>query len=323
MTSDIAFVACIERNAIEAQAFALFESIRTFGGRFAGCPIYAVAPRQGYGVGVRARRRLRDLAVEYVDDLLNRECREYGSANRVLAAAHVEANTSHEILAVLDSDTVFLREPVELELPAGVDLAVRPVDVKGICTTGTQDPNEVYWTALARLAGCDVGVLPWIETFVEGVPVRANYNGGLVVARSGKGILRRWADIFMASIRAGLTPSSEVFPLRSSTGPVGPAACRLWGSNQAALALAAWSTTDRVQILAPEYNYPLHVHQRIPPARRASDFSALVHVHYHWLGAADTDAVDVNPLFAGLWPHADPVRLWLESRFPLRHASGR
>jgi hypothetical protein len=110
-------------------------------------------------------------------------------ANRVIAPAHIEDTRRHDILVILDSDTLFLREPCEFILPPHIDVAVRPVDVKGTSSGGPK-------------AGAG-----WVE----------------------------------------------------------PAAGKLWGSSQAALSLAIWSTSRRVRELPPTYNYPLHLHDQIDP----------------------------------------------------------
>lgn len=147
------FVACIEGGALEAQALLLFESIRLHAGRFRDCAVYALSPRAGHAISDAGRRRLEELRVRYSDAVLNTECLAYGAANRVAAAAHVEANTSHEVLFVLDSDTLFRREPREFTLAPDVDVAARPVDLKGICTGGPKDSFDAYWRKLCRLCG--------------------------------------------------------------------------------------------------------------------------------------------------------------------------
>ncbi len=108
------FVLCIENNAMRAQALLLCESIRRFGGRHRSAPIVAVAARPGLGIDGETRRRLDAMNVEYVEEPLNLICPEYGSANRVFAAAWAEAHARSEWIAVLDSDTVLLGE---LEAP--------------------------------------------------------------------------------------------------------------------------------------------------------------------------------------------------------------
>jgi hypothetical protein len=107
---DPTFVLCIENNAIRAQALLLCESIRRFGGRHRSAPILAVAPRPGLGIDGETIRRLDGMGVEYAEEPLNRACPEYGSANRVFAAAWAERRARSEWVVVLDSDTVFLHE---------------------------------------------------------------------------------------------------------------------------------------------------------------------------------------------------------------------
>ena len=58
--------------------------------RICRAPILAVAPRPGLGIDSEARRRLDAMAVDYVEEPLNRVCPQYGSANRVFAAAWAE-----------------------------------------------------------------------------------------------------------------------------------------------------------------------------------------------------------------------------------------
>ena len=300
---------------LEAQALLLFESIRRYTGRFKDCAIYALSPRAGHAISIDARRKLDDLQVHYSDTILNSECREYGSANRVAAAAHIEATRRHEMLVILDSDTIFLREPCEFILPADVDVALRPVDIKGMCTDGPQDSFDVYWQALCRCCGVAYDEIPWGETFIDRCRIKASYNGGLVVARRDVGIMRKWADIFFSSVRQGLRPYSQNMPIRSATGWVEGEAGKLWGSNQAALSLAIWSSTRRVRHLSPTYNYPLHSHDRVDPVLVKTVFPQLIHLHYHWLFGEKM--ISENPLFSRSGPLSASQKAWLRSATPL------
>jgi len=248
------------------------------------------------------------LEVTYIDAILNTECREYGSANRVAAAAYIEQKYEHDILVILDSDTLFLREPNEILLRPKVDVAVRPVDLKGMCTAGSTDSFDAYWRDLCRCCDVDYGQIPWIESFVDRCRIKASYNAGLVVVRGKLGIMQRWADFFFASIRRRLTPYSEEHRFRTGVGWVNPDASRLWGSNQAALSLAIWSKTRGVQELKPTYNYPLTLHDQINQGLRDQIFPDLVHVHYHWL--LETEAA-ANPLFYSSGPLTPSQRAWL------------
>ena len=312
MDDSLTFVLCIENTPIRAQALLLCESIRHFAGRHRAAPILAVAPRTGLGVDRATRARLHALGVEYVEQPLNRVCPEYASANRVFAAAWAERHAESEWIVVVDSDTVFLEEP---ELPPDADVAVRPIDMKGSATEGPADPFEEYWRQLAEIRGVRLECLPFVHTTIGERRVRASYNGGLTVVRRETGILGAWADLFSRSIAAGLKPWRDSnLNIRASTGYVGQAASEYWGSNQAAAALAIWSTTRRVWLYPDTYNIPLHLLLDFPGVV-APRPSPLVHVHYHWLF---TDAYYASALAALRALGAAPDRLdWLTSRLPL------
>lgn len=316
MKDFLTFVLCIENNAILPQALLLCESIREFGGRYRRAPILAVSPRPGLGIDRESRQRLDAMDVEYAEEPLNHVCPEYGSANRVFTAAWAERRATTEWIAVLDSDTIFLGE---LDLPGEADVAVRPIDSKGSATEGPLDPFDEYWMQLAALGRIPLDCLPFVETTDRCHRVRASYNGGLTVVRRDKGILSAWADLFSRSVVAGLKPWKGRAPnVYASTGFVGPAASEYWGSNQAAAALAIWSTTLRVQQYPDSYNVPLHLLMDRPDLVAGPRCSPLVHVHYHW--------VFTDPYFQralgtlrdlGVARHSLD---WLVSRLPLQWA---
>ena len=295
---------------LEQQALLLFESIRLYTGRFNDCAIYALSPRLGVGISERARRKLDELHVTYIDAVLNTECAEYGSANRVAAAAYVEQQHPHEILVILDSDTLFLREPNEILLSPDVDVAVRPVGVKGMCTSGPTDPFDSYWRDLCRCCGVDYDLIPWTESVADRQRIKASYNAGLVIVRGNLGIMQRWADFFFSSVRQQLKPYAYDRRFRSGAGWVESGASRLWGSNQAALTLAIWSTTRRVRELEPTYNYQLILHEQIGWRHRRKIFPNVVHVHYHWMLQ---EKASKNPLFSRSGPLSRDQRAWLSS----------
>lgn len=305
--SSVTFVLCIENNAICAQALLLCESIRQFGGRQRDARIVAVSPRPGLGVGQATQRQLDSLGVEYIERPLNLVCPEYGTANRVFAAAWVEQRATSEWIVVLDSDTLLLGE---LELPTHADAAVRPVDMKGSATSGPSDPFDDYWHQLAALRGASLDCLPYLETLIDRQRIRASYNGGLVVVRRSLGLLRAWADLFARSVHAGLKPWRDgKLNVHASTGFVGSAASQYWGSNQAALALALWTTTRRIHLYPENYNIPLHFFP-LPRSDRPP-----VLVHYHWLFTP--------PHFAGTLRSLRQIGVtpefldWLDARLPI------
>jgi hypothetical protein len=203
---------------------------------------------------------------------------------------------------------LFLREPEYLMLPEHVDAVVRPVDVKGMCTTGPTDPFDRYWRDLCACSGVDYDEIPWSYSFVDRQRIKASYNGGLVGVRRKSGILQKWRQFFFDSVRKGLTPYEKAWRLRSGVSWVDPTASKFWGSNQAALSLALWSTTRQVEELPATYNYPLHQHSQLSSEIVSSVFPYLVHVHYHWLFE---ESFDSNPLFDNDGPLSAEQREWL------------
>jgi hypothetical protein len=278
-----AFVLCIENNAIRDQALLLIESIRAFAGGCSGAEILAIAPRPALGVDNTTRARLERLGATYHEAPLNTHCPQYGSANRVYAAAWAAENAAASTLVVLDSDTLFLDEP-EL-LGEQCDVAARPVDVKGSATAGAGDTFEPYWQALCGLAGFPIDRLPFVEATIDRATVRASYNGGYSIVRRETGILQRTADIFTRSVAADIRPYKEHarFRMFASTGYVPDLAAEYWGSNQAAFSIAAWSMTRRFRTLDIRYNVPLHSLDEGKYWSEEWAGVAPVHIHYHWM----------------------------------------
>lgn len=313
MPESLTFVLCIENNGIREQALLLCESIRLFAGRFRQSPIWAFAPRPGMGVDEKTRDLLTGMKVDYFDEPLNESEAEYGPANRVAAGAWAEARADSEWLVVVDSDTVFLAEP---EVPEEADVVARPVDLKGAATRGPEDELDAYWKRLADLGGTSTDRLPFLRTSVSGERIRASFNGGLMLVRRELGVLKKCADIFHKSVAAGLAPRPGTpVDVRASLGPVGLRASEYWGSSQAALAFAAYSSTSRVQLYPDSYNIPLHLLAHattIDPKWRAAP---PVHVHYHWMFAKPDHTIALTTL-RSLGAPEDRL-VWLEERLPL------
>ena len=121
-------------------------------------------------------RELDRMGVECVELDVRSPYPSFGPSFKILAAAHISQRSGPPFVVQIDSDTLFLGEP-DLTLE-GFDIAARPVDLKGMCTTGEADPFDEFWHNLCRI--CEVGYnrLPVLETTVDRKAVRASYNGG-------------------------------------------------------------------------------------------------------------------------------------------------
>jgi hypothetical protein len=311
----LAFVACIEAGILEKQALLLFQSIRRFAGPFSECPIYAYSPRAGRDISGQAKRMLDSLGVVHIDDELNTHRIEYGTVNRIVAAGHAEANLDTDFICVIDSDTIFVRPPDAFALPNDVDMLARPVDVKGRCTAGADDPNDSYWRTFCDLCEVSYDDIPFITAAIDGQRSKASYNGGLIVVRRNVGILQRTETFFLASLSRDLAPCHGAQPFRASTGPISSEQASWWGSSQIALSLAAWSLTERIRHFDATYNYPLHLHHQAPDDLRRDAWPMARHIHYHWL--LHDKPEEKSPLFGNGTPLTIDQQSWLRANCEL------
>jgi hypothetical protein len=277
--SDVTFVLCIEGTGIERQGLLLCEALREFGGKFRNAAAVAVSPRPDTAIGADSRALLDELNVTYVVEPLNVTGHSYLPINRMVTGAWAERNLSTDYVVLLDTDTLFAREPTFYAVDAGV----RPVDEKGSTSSGSDDPLDKYWRRICELANIALEDLPFLTTSVDGQRVRASYNGGFCIVRRSLGILQKTDRVFAASLREGLRPlANRRLNLFTSVGYVGRAASEFWGSSQATLSAAIASLADDVLVYDPAYNVPLHL--LVPEDGKTADWPLdPVLVHYHWL----------------------------------------
>lgn len=297
---NLAFITCIEKGYLEGQSLLLYESIRQYGGAVKDCSIYAVCPREGKTVSPETQKALDRLSVIYIDKPLNQNLTFFPYANKNFACAYVEENTNHEVLVFLDSDTLFFHEPSQLLLNVNIDVAVRPVDLKGICTSGTLDDQfDSYWRSLCQLCEVDYDRIPLINTTIDQASIKSCYNGGLVAVRANKSIFRQWRENILRVTRNSLEPVPGNF----------------WGSGQSTLAMAIWGVTESVFILDSFYNYPVHIIEHLPKQKIYESYP-IIHIHYH--DGFNAENIEKNPIFSQDFYLEDEIKDFLLSRLPLR-----
>lgn len=307
---DVQFFAIAEAGILEAQALLLCESIRMFAGAYASSLITVVSPRSSRRPSLTTRVRLDKLEVEYLELDIETPRPQYGPSFRVHAAAYVEGRPGPPILVQVDSDTLFLGEPdFALE---GVDIAARPVDLKGMCTAGANDPCDAYWRHLCALTGVNYEDLPLLTTTVDRQEVRASYNAGLVAVRRRSALFSKAEQMFVRIVQSEHHSYVEpADPVRTGSGYISPEGFAYWGTSQATISLACTAARASVGILPTSHNVPLHYFNECAAQHRAPP----VHVHYHWLGIASECAR--NPLLDGRIALPPRTLDWLRQRLPL------
>jgi hypothetical protein len=264
----LAFVACVERGPLEAQALLLCASIRRYGGNLASAPIHVFRPRRGLPLTRRTHRRLRELDVALHEQRLNTDYAHFPRTNKIFVCEWAEQNLDVDHVVFVDSDTVFLQEPSALLLDSGCDVAIRPVDTKTVTSCGEGDPKDGYWLAL--YAACGVVPPPFIETSVDRVRIRACFNSGLVSARRRAGVFAQWREDFETIMKAGLLPPVKTKP------KIG-----MPFLDQNALATTLSRFSGSLEILPDGYNYCLPKRDQMPEPLRSACWKDLVHLHYH------------------------------------------
>ena len=293
----LAFVICVESGSLEEQAVLFAESIRTWGGTNADARIVSVEPRGESGIADATLAEFERLVVEHHTDELNDQFPKYPIANKVFTAAWAEQNLADDVIAVCDTDTFFVNDPVRLEVERGA--AARPVGQKKRGSTGPDDENDEYWLRMYQL--CGVEERPFTETTRAGTQIRAYFNSGLLAVRREEGILAQWLEDFLTLMDAKHFPSDGRRNM-----------------DQLALAVTMARNWDRVEILDAPYNYMLRRRPKMPEPDRSLPLEELVQVHYRkWL-AVPGFVDELRP------PIPDGERLrWLRERLPLRPPGDR
>lgn len=280
---NLAFVFCVESGWLEPQAVMLAQSIRRFAGKFGDRPIIAIKPRAGAPLLTETIASFGQLDVTYLDIDLNVEMREDNYANKALAAAYVEEKFDYSKLVFLDTDTVFLKEPVELDLLRRHDGLFRPPDGRGVCASPDDGAYSDYWARLCELEGIGLDRLEPMRAFVGRQLVNANFNGGFLAVNADLGVFQRWRELMYESWRRSLSPEPGNF----------------WGWDQATFSVAVHAKGFDYQLLPSAYNYPLQCHDLLVAEGlgRAAAADGLVHCHYHSL--FEPEKLEENPLVNG------------------------
>jgi hypothetical protein len=259
----LAFILCGEKGVYGEMARLLVASIRKYGGRYKDAPIRCYAPRRGMGLEKSTLKFFEKLNVSYFDLILNKDFHDYPLANKIVACSHAEKNTRCRTLVFLDSDIFVLSEPSEFDLDDDVDIALRPVDSKNIGCEGEKDENYPYWEKIYNIAG--VTKTSYITTTIDRKKIFSSWTGGHLVVKREMDIFQQWEENFLKTMELGLKPGNDPFYV-----------------EQSVFAATVSAMDCRISTLSPFYNYPIHLHSRIPdPKERVTTINDIISAHYH------------------------------------------
>jgi hypothetical protein len=270
------FVTLVESAADASAARLLIAGLRRFGGAMGAAPVWVFDSAPDADASSLAAP---GVAIVPLDVPPSLAAYPYGA--KVLACARAEAGAQGgaRSLIWLDPECLVVRPPVAFDLGDVVDVAVRPVHLRGVGLP-PGEPLDAFWAGVCAAAGV-ADVESTVESFVDGARLRAFFNSHGFSVRPGLGLCRRWLRLF--------------------EGLVGDPAFQAVFS-----ALVASSILPgRLRLLPPDCNYPYNLHARVPKHRRAAALDDLVCFAYEGrsLRPADVDDVEVG----------EPLRSWLDA----------
>jgi hypothetical protein len=225
MSPPITFVTCVESGPLETQVLRMVESLRRFGGGYAGCPVWAVKPRLGPPVGRKTRREFDRLNIEFHTTSRDDAFGWYPFLNKTRAVVYGAERAATEFVGWLDADLLFTGDPTELCPTAGDDVVACSPDNPG-GSTGPGDANEPYWREACAVNGFDVDELPWVTTEREQERIRLYWNGGIFTFRRDTGFAQEYEACTTRLLDARLASAvTGVFFLEQSA--IGIAAAKM------------------------------------------------------------------------------------------------
>jgi hypothetical protein len=215
MPGQTTIVTCVESGPLESQVLMLAESLRAFGGIWAGMDLIAVKPRRGPRISSKTLREFSKFNVEFIDERFNAQFDWWNNANKSAVMAHLEARVSTPHITWMDGDMIVLRE-LDCLLPKnGTTFVARAGE--GYLGSNGDDENAPYWNKLCQLAGICFREFPEIISFPERRSIRAYWQAGLytylVDTRLGRAhyeIIKRLLTSQIASQTAGIYHQDQV-----------------------------------------------------------------------------------------------------------------
>jgi hypothetical protein len=291
------FALCVITGAQEKKAGVLIDSIRRFGGPYGEAPVYVVVDaRAGLPCTSLKARGVQLLPLD-----IDEAARSYPFASKVYAAAQVEERVAFSAgsLAWFDVETLVVAPPRALELDPRHAVAMRPVFLLNTVGQPVDQPVDAFWSAIYRETGVEPAQVPVVESLVEAKRIRLYVNCGIVSFRPGRGICREWARAFTALVKdAGFQRAACADPLH-----------RIF-LHQAVVSsvILAKSKPAEWLWLPRDHGYPLNLHERLAPARKARSLNELSCLIYDSLW-------DEQPGWMSGITIDEPLRTWVENAY--------
>lgn len=290
--SDTIIVFCYQPGVTTREAALLAKNLVRFSGHFNECLhwIFELPAKQPGAEILTANPNF----IRFVPTIPE-EAAEFPFANKVFIAAEAELLAADALapqLVWMDTDTLVMKEPQALILKRGVKIAVPPVHIQNVSSRMDQAADG-FWQLIFSHCHVSKSHIFAMNTVVDKVQIRPHFNAGLISVNPQAGILRRWRDNF-----AGLyqDPRMQEFFEQDKRYKT--------YLHQAVLAATILNLCkrDEIKLLPNEYNFPLHLIDRMDEQSRPAFLNELVTARY--------DDLD-EPGWQTALPVKEPFRSWL------------
>jgi hypothetical protein len=216
----------------------------------------------------------------------------YPFEDKVRACAQAEAMAGSAIRALvwLSPSCLIVNPPALFDLTPPLRAAFRTVHHRNIGSLAGE-PMDAFWEGVYGAVG--LGGAPFtIESFADRCEIRPYFNTHCFSLDPVKGLCGAWAARFEEMV------ADRAF----QEGPCQDPLHRIF-LHQAVLSTLVTKEFERgeIRLLPPEYSYPLHMHDEVPPERRARALNDLVCAAYE-------DAIMIDGIAT-----EEPLRSWLEA----------
>lgn len=236
----------------EASTLLLMESIRSFAGSLSDVDIWCFMPESGNDLSQKIQTRINELDINLVPFVIDSEIASFPFTRHAQAAALAESKAlgKASMVAWIAPNTLVLQEPSRFILKDGISLRYRPVHHK-LLGLKFDEPLDTFWSAIYEF--CKVpeervfAMMPQVENLI----IRPYFNAGCLIVRPEKFLFQSWREMFLKVYQ------EPVFKkLYQEDGNYAIFV------HQAILSgvILSRMTSDEIEELPAEYNYPLHLY---------------------------------------------------------------
>lgn len=263
----IHYITVISSQVEARQVKLLIESLRRFGGRLGGYPVWLFCTDLKFTEGFSESDTLKLFHLKMDLHLSN-----YPLAEKVFACALAEEMAVLECvhtLIWLNPDCLIFNSLDLFVLGDQYDAAFRPVHIRNVGSLANE-PIDGYWQRVYEVVRVNQ-VSYTIESYVDGQILWPYFNTHCFAINPAKGILQAWRAFFVTLL---LDKAFQDEYCQDELHQI--------FLHQVVLSALVMKSIQqkRLLMLPPEYSYPLHLQEKIPASKRVDSLNQLVCMVY-------------------------------------------